>query len=265
MTFNDFLFKRFNANLKKNFRFILLIIIIDLIPLYAVLFKGWDAVDAVYLYFIETLLLAWFAVLKMWRAKHNIVWLGKMSRKVGKSKKTFLQRLSKITSPAAGVVRKSFKFVFILAFLILSIPISLLELTVMNLISGLAYFGNHLSGETILGFDIFWWILLLMFLEHFIYYRRHYVNKAEYNNTGVLNEGLNITIRIVVQQLVMIFGLLIAVSSAVSTFIAVCLILSKLFMDIFSFLFNRYWGGETDKEFGDKQVVALEGAPIEEQ
>ncbi|MEO0585752.1 MAG: hypothetical protein AAF135_26305, partial [Bacteroidota bacterium] len=40
-------------------------------------------------------------------------------------------------------------------------------------------------------FNLFWWILLLMFLEHFIYYRWHYVNKQEYNNTGVLNEGLN--------------------------------------------------------------------------
>ncbi|MEO1588410.1 MAG: DUF6498-containing protein [Bacteroidota bacterium] len=83
-----------------------------------------------------------------------------------------------------------------------------------------------------------------------MYYRWHYVNKQEYNNTGVLNEGLNITIRIVVQQLVMIFGLLIAVSSTVSNFVAICLILSKLFMDVYSFLYNRYWGGETEKEFG---------------
>ena len=81
MTFSDFLFKRFNANIKKNFRSILVIVLIDLIPLYAVLFKGWDAVDAVYLYFIETLLLAWFAILKMWRANHNIAWLGKLSQK----------------------------------------------------------------------------------------------------------------------------------------------------------------------------------------
>ncbi len=249
MTFNDFLFKRFNANLKKNFRYLLVIVIIDLIPLYAVLYKGWDAVDAVYLYFIETLLLAWFAILKMWRAKHNLVWLGQMSRMVGTSKKAILQRMSKLATPAAGFVRKSFKFVFILTFLVLCIPVAVLELTVMNLISGMAYFGSHLSGETILGFNLFWWVLLLMFLEHLFYYRRHYVNQEEYNNTGVINEGLNITIRVLVQQLVMIFGLLIAVSSALSNFIAVCLILWKLFMDVFSFLFNRYWGGETDKEF----------------
>ena len=94
MTFNDFLFKRFNANLKKNFRFLLVIIIIDLIPLYAVIFKGWDAVDAVYLYFIETLLLAWFAILKMWRSKHNVVWLKKLFLCMGKSKVGFLERLS---------------------------------------------------------------------------------------------------------------------------------------------------------------------------
>ncbi|MEO1418641.1 MAG: DUF6498-containing protein [Bacteroidota bacterium] len=251
MTFNDFLFKRFNANLKKNFRFLLVIVIIDLIPLYAVIFKGWDAVDAVYLYFIETLLLAWFAILKMRRAKHNVVWLKSLDFKMGTSQGGFLQRMGKMVNPAAGVVRKSFKFIFILVFLVVSIPVALLELTVMNLISGLAYFGSHLSGETILGFNLFWWILLLMFLEHFIYYRWHYVNKQEYNNTGVLNEGLNITIRIVVQQLVMIFGLLIAVSSTVSNFIAICLILSKLFMDVYSFLYNRYWGGETEKEFSN--------------
>ncbi|MCI4671815.1 MAG: DUF6498-containing protein [Bacteroidia bacterium] len=250
MTFNDFLFKRFNANLKKNFRYLLVIIIIDLIPLYAVLYKGWDAVDAVYLYFIETLLLAWFAILKMLRAKHNIVWLGDMSQKAGNSRITFLQRLSNFISPASGVVRKSFKFVFILVFLIISIPIAIFELTVMNLIAGLAYFGNHLSGEAILGLKLFWWVLLLMFAEHLFYYRRHYVNKKEYNHTGVINEGLNITIRIVVQQFVMIFGLLIAASSKVSTFVALGLIIYKLLVDIISFLYNRYWGEETDKEFG---------------
>lgn len=251
MTFKDFLFKRFSANLKKNFRYLLVIIIIDLIPLYAVLFKGWDAIDAVYLYFIETLILTWFAILKMWRAKHSIAWLGKMSRKEGQSKRSFLQQFSKVTAPTTGVVRKSFKFVFILAFMLFSIPVAILELAAMNLISGMAYFGNHLSGESILGFDLFWWVLLLMFLEHFIYYRRHYIKKQEYNNTGVLNEGLNITIRIIIQQLVMIFGMLIAMSSTISTFVAIGLIFSKLFMDVLSFLYNRYWGGETDKEFNN--------------
>ena len=247
MTFSDFLLKRFNANLKKNYPYILIILIIDLLPLYAVLFKGWDAVDAVYLYFIETLLLAWFAILKMWRAKHNIAWLGKMSKAGRNQKRGIFRWLGKIS----GIFRKGFKFVFILAFIVLSIPVALLELTLMNLISGISYFGNHLEGEYVMGFSLFWWILLLMFAEHYYYYRKKYVGQKEYENTGVLNEGLNITIRIVIQQLVMIFGLLLAVSSTVSTFVAVCLILYKLFMDIFSYLYNRYWGGETDKEFGE--------------
>ena len=111
MTFTDFLFKRFNANLKKNFSSIILIIIIDLIPLYAVLFKGWSAVDAVYLYFIETLLLAWFAVLKMWRAKHNWAWLGKVSKSEQIQKFGFVQKASKIKIPGSGILHKSFKFV----------------------------------------------------------------------------------------------------------------------------------------------------------
>lgn len=248
MTFTDFLFKRFNANLKKNYPSLLVILIIDLIPLYAVLFKGWSVVDAVYLYFIETLLLAGFAMMKMRKARYNLAMLV-VRKTVNKQSKRrqWMQKLGGLKIPGSRIVRRSFKFVFILVFLIVSVPIALLELGLLNAISGIRYFSTHLSGDHVLGLDIFWWVILLLFAEHLFYYRRHYIRNKEFENTGVLNEGLNITIRIVVQQMVMIFGLLLAMSTTASNFVAVCLILFKLFTDVSSYLYNRYWGGMSNK------------------
>ncbi|MEO0468250.1 MAG: DUF6498-containing protein [Bacteroidota bacterium] len=254
MTFSDFLLKRVNANIKKNFRSLLVILVIDLIPLFAVLYKGWSVVDAVYLYFMETLLLAGFAMLKMRRARYNLA-LQKVSKAVGAEKLGLYQQAKQVKIPGSNLLRRGFKFVFILTFLLISIPVALVELGLLNAISGIQYFKTHLSGDLILGLDIFWWILILMFAEHFYYYRRRFVKNEEYKNTGVLNEGLNITIRIVIQQVVMIFGLLLAMSTTASEFVAIVLILFKLFTDLVSYLYNRYWGGLANKvEVGQSKV-----------
>ena len=118
------------SHIKRSYRMLLIILIIDLIPLYGVLYLGWGTMDAVYLYFFETLILCVITYMKMRKAE-RIVAFAKWQKRLAKKAATTTGQAGKLANQAVkrrfGWLRGLISF----SYLLINIPLCLLTMMLM--------------------------------------------------------------------------------------------------------------------------------------
>lgn len=257
MSLRDYFLEHFYSYLKQSFPFISFIIIIDMLPLLALIFWDWSAIEALYLYTLETIILLWFALRKMRRSKYIFAifpdHLENVVTSLDKSTKVNLR--AKI--PGVSLVKKGARGLLFLVFTLVWIPLILLQMMIISSISGDGFrlfgFAHHDSGQLDLGIislDLMIVFLILLYFEHSQAYKRKFIGKREYEDTGLINEGLIFSVRVFIQQFFIIglFALIgfMHLDNASMIFIIVL----KTLMDIISYIFNRVWGGIKNKKEG---------------
>jgi len=260
MNLSSYFLKHFYKYLKQSFPFITIIIIVDLLPLIAIIWGGWSAVEAMYLYALETVVLFWFVLRKMWRSKYILaLFVDQTQSLTAQAKATqvgsFLSKMTWLRKGARGLLY----FIFV----ILWVPLMFVQMILISAFSeksfSLTGFVEHDAGRLDLGFfslNLMTVFLVLLFLEHNYAFRKKYVENKEYENTGLLNEGLSFSFRVFVQQFVII-GLFSLVGwMHVDTAWMIFIILYKTSMDVISYLYNRTWGGMENKAEGREVGVS---------
>ncbi len=255
MNLKSYFLKHFYKYLKQSFPFITIIIIVDLLPLIAVIWGGWSAIEALYLYALETIILLWITQRKMWKSKYMLALLVDQTKNVVSSinQRTFNVK-SSFKIPFISWILKGAKGLLFLIFIIIWLPLILLQLMIISAISGDGFgiwgFLEHNSGQLDLGFvslNLLFVFLFLLFIEHTYAYRNKFIKEKEYENTGLLNEAFSFSLRVFIQQFIIIGIFAIIGLMHFDTIYMVFIILFKTLMDIFTYLFNRVWGGIKDK------------------
>jgi len=255
MNLKNYFLKHFFTALKQSFPFITIMIIVDLLPLIAVIWWGWSAIEALYLYALETIILLWITLRKMWRSKYMLALFVDQTQSVANSISARTQGINRrLRIPGFSWLMKGARGMLYFAFMILWIPLIFLQLMIISAVSGDGFgiwgFVEHNSGRLDLGFvslNLLFVFLLLLFLEHSYAYRNKFIKEKEYENTGLLNEGLSFSIRIFIQQFIIIALFAVIGWMHIDTISMVLIILFKTAMDIVSYLFNRIWGGLKNK------------------
>lgn len=267
MSLKGYFLRHFYTYLRKSYPFLTIIVLIDLLPLVAVFWLGWSAMDAIYLYFLETLILLGFTFAKMWRANYVIAMLNEQTRKlVGRAPRKLGKWNLASKMPKMTWLVSSFRGLLYLVFLLLNIPFFIIQMMIISLVSGNGIspigFLDYNVGDINLGFtsiNLLYLLLFMLFIEHAITYASKYLGDEEYKNTGLVNEAFSFSIRILLQQVILIglLAMIISLDAGKSTIIF--LILFKTTLDVVSFVFNRIWGSLKGKMegrniFGKKKV-----------
>ncbi len=258
MNLKSYFLSHFYEYLKKSSSFIIIIIMIDLLPLIAVIWSGWSAIEALYLYALETIILLWIALRKMWRSKYTLALFVNQAQNVADNIAEHTQSLNiNLKKRSFSWILKGARGLLYFIFTLLWIPLIILQLMIIASVSGDGFrfwgFIEHNSGNLNLGFislDLLLVFLVLLFLEHTYAYRNKYIKEKEYENTGLINEGLSFTIRVFIQQF-LIIGLFALIGwMHIDTISMVLIMIFKIIIDIISYLFNRVWGGLKNKMEG---------------
>ena len=247
MQVQGYLKKHLYSHIKRSSGMLLVILIIDLIPLYGVLYLGWGTMDSVYLYFFETLIISAITFLKM-RKAGNILAFSKWQKRIGKKATDNTgkagQMVNQITSKRFGFIR----FLILFAFLLINIPLCLLMMMSMLWIEGkgfsLASIFGYDGGHTelfVMSVNTFYIFIFLLIAEHFYTYIVKYIGQQEFKKAGMLNEALTFELRMFVQSIVMIGGVALIFFFDFSKIMVITLIILKTLIDLFIYLRNRYW------------------------
>lgn len=255
MDLKSYFLKYFYKYLKQSFPFITIIVIVDLLPLIAVIWWGWSAIEALYLYALETIILLWITLRKMWRSKYIFALFVDQAQNVASSISKRTQAMSpRIKIPMFSWLLKGARGVLYFVFMTLWIPLILLQLMIISVVSGDGFgvwgFLEHNSGHLDLGFvslNLLFVFLLLLFIEHTYAYRNKFIKEKEYENTGLINEGLSFSVRVFIQQFIIIGLFALIGLMHIDSISMVFIILFKTTLDIVSYLFNRIWGGLKNK------------------
>lgn len=267
MHIQGYLQRHLFSYIKQSYQVLLVIIIIDLIPLFGVLFWGWGTMDAVYLYFFETLILCIVTYLKMKKAGTLLAvtgWQVRLAKKADKAAGNVGKLALSAGKKSYGLVRWLVAF----AFLIINIPLCLLLMMIMLGIDGkgfslgsvLGYDGGH-TDLFVMDVNTFYIMVALLTFEHFYTYRSKYVNGKEYESSGVLNEALAFEFRVIIQSIVMIGGIALIFFLDFSKVMVIILIIIKTLIDVFAYLRNRYWSSfvewmEKDSKPADDLIIS---------
>jgi hypothetical protein len=233
--------------IKQSYRMLIVILIIDLIPLFGVLYWGWGTMDSIYLYFFETLIICIVTHLKMRRSK-NIIAFSRWQKRLGIQAN---QYAGKVGEMATKATKKRFSWLRILisfSFLVLNIPLSILLMMLMLGIEGkgfslsaiFGYNGGH-TNLFVMSVNTFYIMIVLLTAQHFYAYYKKYVQGDEQENAGMLNEALAFELRIIIQSIVMIGGVALIYFFDFSKVMVIILIIIKTLIDLFAYLRNRYW------------------------
>ncbi|MGB0864787.1 MAG: DUF6498-containing protein [Saprospiraceae bacterium] len=239
--------KHFFAYIKQSYRMLLIIILIDLIPLFGVLFWGWGTMDAVYLHFFETLILCVITYFKLRRSEQLIVLLKNqkiLNMDSEGSEQQAMVLLKKGTKWSFRLVRRLFAFVF----LVVNIPLCLLLLMLMLTLQGkgfslsavFGYNGGH-TDLFVMNVNTFYIMITLLIGEHFYNYYKNYIKGNEYESSGIINETLAFEIRVIIQSIVMIGGVALMYFYDFSKVMIIILIITKTLIDVLIYIRNRYW------------------------
>jgi hypothetical protein len=226
---------------------LIVILIIDLIPLFGVLFWNWGTMDSVYLYFFETLIICVITHLKM-RRSNNIITFSRWQKRLGTHANQYAGKVGEIATNATkkrfGWLRGLISF----SFLILNIPLCILLMMLIFVVEGkgfslstiLGYNGGH-TNLFVMNVNTFYIMISLLMAEHFYTYYKKYVQGNEHENAGMLNEALAFEVRIIIQSVVMIGGVALIYFFDFSKIMVIILILLKTMIDLLAYLRNRYW------------------------
>lgn len=247
MEVQSYLKRHLFSYIKQSYQMLIVILIIDLIPLFGVLFWGWGTMDSVYLYFFETLILSVITHLKM-RRSNNIIAFSKWQKRLGIHVNQYAGKVGEI---AANTTKKRFGWLRNLisfAFLALNIPLTIFLMMLMLAIEGkgfslsavFGYNGGH-TNLFVMNVNTFYIMICLLIAEYFYTYYKKYVRGNEYENAGMLNEALAFEIRIIIQSIVMVGGVALIYFFDFSKIMVIILIILKTLIDLFAYLRNRYW------------------------
>ena len=249
MHLRDYVLENIYDYLKDSFPYIAVIIGADILPLLAILIWDWSAIEALYLFTLETIILFWFAFRKMWRSKYVIAIFVDQTERISKGISAKSSHAG-FKVPKFKWITKGTRGLLYLLFLILWIPFLFIQLLVIALISGdgfgLFSFFAHDFGRIDLGFtsiNLLYILLAFLFVEHQFTYRRKFIQNREFESTGLLNEALVFSLRVLLQQVVIIGLFAIIGLTHIDNFAMFLIVFFKILLDVFSFLFARIWGG----------------------
>lgn len=250
--------------IKQSYQMLLVILIIDLIPLFGVLFWGWGTMDSVYLYFFETLILCVITHLKMRRSK-NIIAFANWQKRLGIHVNQYAGKVGEI---AADTTKKRFGWLRNLisfSFLALNIPLAILLMMLMLAVEGkgfslsavFGYNGGH-TDLFVMSVNTFYIMIGLLIAEYTYTYYKKYVKGNEAENSGMINEALAFEIRILIQSVVMVGGVALIYFFDFSKVMVIILIILKTLIDLFAYLRNRYWKNVVKLMDGSMDKIGVE-------
>lgn len=248
------------AYVKQSFGMLSIIILIDLIPLFGILYWGWGTMDAVYLYFFETLILCFITYLKMRRSANLFILYRPKKREQNTEDRRgkFMQFASNTTKTSYRFIRTIISFIFLL----INIPLGFLLMMIMLSIEGkgfslsaiFGYDGGH-TDLFVMDVNTFYIIGGLLLIEHFYTYYKKFVKGNEYESSGLLNEAIAFEFRILIQAIIMVGGVALIFLFDFSKVMIIILIILKTLIDVFVYLRNRYWSNFVEWVNKDKSKV----------
>ncbi|MEM7161388.1 MAG: DUF6498-containing protein [Bacteroidota bacterium] len=249
MHLRDYVLENIYDYLRESFPYVAVIIGVDILPLLAILLWDWSAIEALYLFTLETIIIFWFALRKMWRSKYVIALFVNQTEKISKGIKDKTKNVG-FKVPKFKWITKGTRGLLYMIFLILWIPFMFLQLIIIALISGDGFgifsFFSHDFGKIDLGFfsiNLLFVLLILLYAEYAVTYKRKFVKNKEYESTGLINEALTFSLRVLIQQFIIIGLFAIIGWTHIDNFAMFLIVFFKILLDVFSFLFARIWGG----------------------
>lgn len=247
MHLQSYVNKHLFSYVKKSFGFLFIIVLIDLIPLWGVLYRGWAAMDAVYLYFFETLILCFITFLKI-RRSNQFIALSHQDKSLAVQATAYGGKVGESVSTYAKAGSRLLRFLVAFLFILINVPLCLLLLMLMLMLEGkgfslsavFGYDGGH-TDLFVMNVNTFYIMAILLLLEHLYAYFKKFVQGNEYEYSGALNEAITFELRVLIQSFVMIGGVAMMYFYDLSKVMIIALILIKTIIDVFVYLRNRYW------------------------
>lgn len=258
MQLQTYLNKHLFTYVKKSSGFLFIIILVDLIPLWGVLYRGWAAMDAVYLYFFETLILCFITFLKI-RRSNQLIALSHQDKSLVAQAEAYTGGVSQSVSDYAKTGSRLLRFLIAFLFILVNVPLCLFLLMLMLMLEGkgfslsavFGYDGGH-TDLFVMNVNTFYIMAGLLLAEHLYAYFKKFVQGNEYEYSGALNEAITFELRVLIQSFVMIGGVAVMYFYDLSKAMIIALILIKTIIDVFVYLRNRYW---TEMVFFLKQKI----------
>jgi hypothetical protein len=218
------------------------LIVINLLPIAGVLLEGWNAMDIVLFYWLETIVIGIYNVFKIRlcnsskKVEENdvveamgpvFVWLQKQSKNKGTeslsdNNSADLSKQSKGFLMFFFLIHYNF-FIFIQLFFILGID-SIVGSSSFNPMNILKYLGHEVG--------LFWLGILGLFISHgFSFYLNFYKGK-EYANRNPAVQMFQPYGRIFIQQFVVILGAMVSMLLGSPLFLLIVLVVIKLLVDL---------------------------------
>lgn len=190
---------------------IVVLILVNLIPILGVITMGWSPMEVLIIYWLETLVIGILNVFKM--------------------------SLASLEDRAMNWMKFVMIPFFIIHFGIFVLVQGIFIIFVIPAVSGLGAddMGNNvfesLIDQTVFGL---WWPALVLFGSHLFSFFWNYIGKKEYHKISVDQLMFRPYSRVVMQQFIAIFGVMIAAATSSVVLIVTLVILAKTAIDVFA-------------------------------
>lgn len=204
-------------NLKD--RSVIILIAVNLFPLFGVFFFDWDAIMLVIFYCIETFIIGLFNAAKMILSKVDIPQKHLSENKTSNGQFTDIQG-----NP--GCIK-----IFLVPFFLFHYNIFVISQTVAIYFISTEFFENEISIQNFLTYDFIVTVLLII-LSHAYSFYKNYIGKEEYKKQPVTTLMVKPYKRVFIQQITVIIGTFLIILFQGPAGFLILLIGLKLIVDI---------------------------------
>lgn len=202
----------------SNIYAVISLIVANLIPLFGVMFYGWNVFSLMLLYWLENVIIGFFTILKMKKAEGSLLNKFPMSLKVNGRDVSSFKRQSMFDERA------------------FFIPFFTLHFGLFTFVQGIFvlvfFFSSQVTfAGVIIGF-------LSLCFSHFMSYQLNYLDREEYKTTSVEYLFISPYPRIVVMQLTVILGGMFALSNQ-TIYAGILLVVLKTIADLVTHLIEH--------------------------
>ena len=201
---------------------VIILFLVNVYPIFGVLFFGWDYFVIVLLYIIETVIIGLINILKMAKAD------GRLSEE--DKKKMNFKDADRVQAKSLEENPGCMKF-FLIPFFLVHYNMFVVVQTIFVVVISSQFGNREISIEQFLNLD-FIFSLVFLFGSHLYSYIENYIKRGEYKQSSTIGLMFQPYKRIVIQQITVIGGTFIIMSTQAPVFFLVVLIALKIIFDL---------------------------------
>lgn len=213
---------------QKEFKFLGLdisqisLIIVNLIPLFGVLFLGWEIISIMVFYSIQTIIIGIYGILKIILSKKEIN--TSEARRYTKNQLKFIIIFFKIIIILLILPAYYFSLAFLPLFIYLIIESSLKNI---NILSSINLIFKNFSSYLLIPF-------IFLMINHGVSFYKNFILKKEYNNVNLADITTELFSRVFLMYYITVFVVLIVGITRIVSLIVLITVLTKTILDLYS-------------------------------